>query len=41
MDKAIKNQLERLGGYDAWRRKGYANEGDPNEVASESPEDDG
>ena len=38
MDKAIKNQLERLGGYDAWRRKGYANEGSTNEVASESSE---
>jgi hypothetical protein len=38
VDKAIKEELERLGGYDAWRRKGYANEGDTNEVASESPE---
>jgi hypothetical protein len=38
LDKAIKEELERAGGYDAWRRKGYANVGYTNEVASESPE---
>jgi hypothetical protein len=31
VDKAIKNQLERLGGYDAWRRNGST------EAASEPP----
>ena len=38
LDKAIKEELERAGGYDAWRRKGYANEGYTNELASEPPE---
>jgi hypothetical protein len=32
LDKAIKEKLERAGGYDAWRRKSYTNE-----VASEPP----
>ena len=25
LEKAIKEELERVGGYDAWRRNGYAN----------------
>ena len=37
LDKAIKEELERAGGYDAWRRKGYANEDYTNEVALEPP----
>jgi hypothetical protein len=37
LDKAIKEELERAGGYDAWRRKGYANEDYTNEVAPEPP----
>jgi hypothetical protein len=32
LDKAIKEELERAGGHDAWRRKSYTNE-----VASEPP----
>jgi predicted lipase len=30
LDKAVKEEIERLGGYDAWRKKGWINE-----VASE------
>ena len=37
MDKAIKEELKRAGGYDAWRRKGYANEDYTNDVALEPP----
>ena len=37
LDKAIKEELERAGGYDAWRKKGYANEDYANEVALEPP----
>ena len=37
MDKAIKEELKRAVGYDAWRRKGYANEDYTNDVALEPP----
>ena len=37
LDKAIKEELERAGGYDAWRSKGYANEDYTNEIALERP----
>jgi hypothetical protein len=37
LDKAIKEELERATGYDAWRRNGYANELSSEPLKSRTP----